>query len=413
MRRSLLALLLALPLLAGCWNKMEIEEGAYVLAVGIDEGRGNSYAITVLIARPSALAGQEGSREAGPPVIITTVEAPGLAAAINLLHAYIGRQVRFHHTQAVFVHERLAREKGLPFIDELARFRQLRETAFLIVTREPAADFLRRLKPGMDNNPVKFIEQLTYHSRTSGTLPAASQIASVISLLNAQYQQPVAYYAALSAEETGSESVSPERESRVTAGALPRRGGSPVEMIGAAVFRGTRMVGVLNGEEVRALLVLQNRFQGAFDAIPDPDEPGEHVIILHLNPGRRTRFVVERLGEKPAIRAHITLEAEVVAMPSGIDYSLPDRQDDLERAIEQHVVENVTRLIEKTQRWKSDVAGFGRYAVSAFPTVQAWEAYDWPSRYPEAEITFTVDVHLRRYGLTLAPTRGSEEGMQE
>lgn len=410
MPRSLLVLLLVLPLLAGCWNKMEIEEGAYVLALGVDEGRGGSLAITVVIAKPRALAGKEGGSPEEPPVLITTVEAPGIAAATNILHGYIGRRVQFHHVQAVFVHEQLAREKGLVFLDEVARFRQLRETAFLIVTREPAAEFLQRVAPELDINPIKFIEQLTYHTRTSGTLPSASQISSFIALLNAEYQEPIAYYAALSAEESGSETISPERESQIEAGVLPRSGGPAVEMIGAAVFRGRRMVGVLNGEEVRALLVLQNRFQGAFDAVPDPGDPDE-FIILHVSRGRPTRIFVDRLGEKPSIRAYITLEAEVVGVPSGIDYALPDRQDELEQAIGQHVLQTMERLIEKTQRWESDVAGFGRHAVSAFPTVQTWEAYNWPRRYAEAEITATVDVRLRRFGLTLAPTRSSEERM--
>src|SRR5690554_5230466 len=60
MRRNLLALLLLVPLLTGCWNKSEIEEGAYVLAAGIDEGQTYPYAITVLIAKPNALAGKDG-----------------------------------------------------------------------------------------------------------------------------------------------------------------------------------------------------------------------------------------------------------------------------------------------------------------------------------------------------------------
>jgi len=410
MRRSALALLVLLPLLAGCWNRMEIEDGAYVLAVGIDQGRSSPYAITVVMGRPRALAGKEGGGGSEPPVVITTVEAPSLAAATNVLHGYIGRRVQFHHTLAVFVHEELARTKGLPFLGELIRFRQMRETAFLIVTREPAAVFLEHVHPRFDNNPIKFIEQLTYHARTSGTLPAESQINGVISLLNAQYQEPVAYYAALAADVTGQETSSPERESAFTAGALPRRGGTPVEMVGAAVFQDSQMVGVLNGEEVRGLLVLQNRFQGAFDAVPDPGDP-EQVVILHISKGRPSRIRVERLGEKPALRAEVKLEAEVVAIPSGIDYSLPEHQDDLERAIEQHVKETLTRLIEKTQRWGADVAGFGRFAVSSFPTVQAWEAYNWPARYPEAEITVNVDVRLRRYGLTLSPTHASEEGV--
>ncbi|MEW8977107.1 MAG: Ger(x)C family spore germination protein [Symbiobacterium sp.] len=409
-RRPLLgALLLLLPLLTGCWNKMELEEGAYVLAVGIDEGKGSPYAVTVVIAKPSALAGEKNGGGDEPPVLTTTAEAPSLASARAVLHGYVGRQVLFHHTMVFFVHEELARTKGLPFLDELLRFRQIRETAFLVVTREPAADFLRALKPELEKDPVRFIAQLTYHYRTSGTLPAASQIRAVASLLNVGYAQPVTYYAALVDEGSPAKKGSPDPRVGYAAGELPRQGGIPVEMIGAAAFRQSRMVGVLTAEETRALLMLQNRFQSAYAAFRDPRQPGQYVT-LHLRRGRPTRIVLERLGERPAIRAEVILEAEVVAMPSGVDYSEPGAQEELERAVAGQLEETLQALIRKTQEWRVDVVGFGRYAIARFPTVQAWESYSWPERYPEAEVHTSVRVSLRRYGLTLSPTRASEEG---
>ncbi|WP_374712703.1 Ger(x)C family spore germination protein [Symbiobacterium terraclitae] len=408
----LVGLLLLLPLLAGCWNRVEIEQGAYVLAVGIDEGKVSPYAITVMIAKPGALADKEGGGDE-PPVLITTVEAPSLAGAQVILHGYVGREVFFYHAQALFVHESLAREQGLPFFDELLRFRQIRETAFVVVTREPAAEVLKKLKPELDKNPIQYVEQLTYHHRNTASLPATSQVSAVAALLNVGYAQPLTYYAAAIDQESDAirGSVSASGRARLVAGELPRRGGTPVDMIGAAAFRGSRMVGVLDGEEIRALLMLQNQFYSAHAAFPDAREP-EQFVTVHLSKGRPTRITVERLGDRPAIRAEVILEAEVVAIPSGIDYAWPTSQAELEQAIASQLQETMNKVIARTQEWGADVVGFGRHAIRHFPTVQAWEAYDWPGRYPKAEINTSVRVRLRRYGLTLTPTRASEEGMQ-
>ena len=301
-RAFLLGLLL--PLMAGCWNRVEIEQGAYVLAVGIDEGKSGPYAITVMIAKPSALAGKEGGGGNEPPVLLTTVEAPSLASARDLLHGYVSREVLFYHAQAIFVHEKLAREQGLPFLDEVLRFRQLRETAFIVVSREPAEEVLRRLKPELESNPVQYLEQLTYHHRDSGVIPATSQVSAVAALLNVGYAQPLTYYAATIDEEAETPRGSESPDVEFTAGELPRRGGTPVEMIGAAAFHGSRVVGVLDGEETRALLMLQNRFYTAHVAFRDPRHPEQYVTV-HLSQGRPTRITVERLGERPAIRAEI------------------------------------------------------------------------------------------------------------
>lgn len=409
--RPLLGLLLLLPLLAGCWNRVEIEQGAYVLAVGIDEGKSGLYAITVMIAKPGALAGKDGGDSHQPPVLITTVEAPSLAGAQIILHGYVGREVLYYHAQAIFVHESLARERGLPFLDGLLRFRQMRETAFVVVTREPAAEVMKKLKPELDKNPIQYLELLTYHHRNTASLPATSQVSAVAALLNVGYAQPLTYYAAAVDEEAKSRQGLSSDEVRFAAGELPRRGGTPVEMIGAAAFRGSRMVGVLDGVETRALLMLQNQFYTAHAAFHDPRQP-DHYVIVHLSQGRPTRIWVERLGERPAIRAEVILEAEVVAIPSGIDYSEPAAQTELEQAIARELQETMNSVISRTQEWGSDVVGFGRHAIRRFPTAQAWEAYDWPSRYPEAEIHASVRVSLRRFGLTLTPTRASEEGMQ-
>lgn len=408
MRRKWLALLLltllVLPTVTGCWNKTEIEEGSYALAIGIDKGEEFPYSITVLLAKPGAIAGKEGAGGEEEATVLSTVEAPSLAGAISMLNGFTGRLVNLLHVKALFVHEDLAREGDLDFLDELVRFRQSRQTIFFIVTREKAADFLDQIKPEQTKNPMRYIEELTYNYRRNAMLPAESQLNAFVSRLDVAYAQPLSYYAAVvdEDEEGGGNSRSIEAEAGFKAGELPRKGGSNVEMIGAAAFRRQRMVGVLSGDETRHMLLLQDQFRQALTAFKDPKRP-EKYISVQLGRSRPFRFQADLSGPRPRLRGLVSLEAEILGIQSGIDYSEPEMQGVLEQSIARQVQEPIQRLIKKTQKWESDVVGFGRHLVSQFPTVDAWEQYNWPEKYPEAEIDIQVVVSLRRFGLTLTP----------
>lgn len=411
MRRRPLSLLLlalaALPWLTGCWNKMEIEEGAYVLAIGIDKGEEMPYSITAMIAKPSGIAGKEGGGEERP-VVISTVEAPTLTGAVSMMNGFTGRMVTLDHARAVFVHEELARAGDMDFLDEMLRFRQTRRTVFLIITREPAAEFLDGLKPELDKNPIRTIEQMTYGYRRTAMLPAESQLNAFAQRLDVAYAEPLSYYAAL-VEDEGDEgdSASPQSEAGFKAGELPRKGGTNVEMIGAAAFRRQRMVGVLTGDEIRHLLILQDKFREALVTFEDPKAPGRHVSV-QLSRSRPLQFQADLSGSTPILRGEISLEAQILGIQSGIDYTEPELQPVLEQAIARQVEEPIQWLIAKTQEWETDVIGFGRYLVPLFPTVEAWEAYNWPVRYPKARFDIRVDVRLRRFGLTLSPVEPVE-----
>lgn len=180
-----------------------------------------------------------------------------------------------------------------------------------------------------------------------------------------------------------------------------------MEMVGAAAFRRQRMVGVLTGDEVRHALMLQNQFRQALGAFEDPKAP-ERYVSVQLSQGRPARIQAEISGGRPRLSAVISLEAELLGVQSGVDYSEPELQGLLEGAIARQIKENIEKLITKTQDWETDVIGLGRYLVPLFPTVEDWEAYDWPRRYPKAEVSVDVRVRLRRFGLILSPVEPVE-----
>lgn len=410
-RAAFLLLLLAFPLLlAGCWDRKELEEVAFVLMLGVDKGEESEFAVTAAIAIPARMAGGDGGGGGGEekPYVVTTVEGPTVSGAMAMMSGYIDRRLSLDHTKALFMGEELAREGALRGLDEMIRFRQSRRTILYVVTKGKAVDFLQGMKPELERNPQRYLEQMTYGYRQTGMLPAEGQLQSFVTATNTGYASPVAYYAALkeeSEEKEGEESS--QAESGFLAGQLPRQGGPNVEVLGAAAFKGERMVGSLTGDEIRLVLMVQDRFTRGFFSVPDPMEPDKHVS-LDVRRGRPINLAVDLSGSRPRVTGRIILEAEVVSMPSSRDYTEPELQTELEQAFSDHLEERMADLIRKTQEWESDIFGLGRWVVRQFDTVDRWNQFNWPEQYPDADIAFTVDTTLRRFGVQLSPHTSKE-----
>jgi len=417
MLRKLTGLVVALALalgvlpLAGCWDRSELEERAFVLALGLDRGKGTVLEVTMMIALPKAMAGGDkgggggGGGGGDKPYFLTTVQAPTIGSAVSLVNAAINRRVSLLHMKALFMGESLARESGMYTMDGFTRFRQARQSIMYVVTKGRAADFLKGMDPKIETDPQRFIEQLAYNSRYTGMLPAASQIHTFVTTVSTGYIEPVTYYAALK-EEGGDEDATAGLRKEVgwEAGELPRTGGPNIEMLGAAAFRGERMVGVLTGGEIRMILMMQDRFNQGFFAIPDPRQP-ELFVSAELHRGRPFRLELDLGGDKPRLRGLITLEAELLATQGQRDYTAPHLQAELESAITRELESRIRETIRKTQGMKADVIGFGYQAVRQFPTVRAWEAYNWPDKYADADVEITVRVVMRRAGIRLRPPK--------
>lgn len=405
---SLVSLLLPL---AGCWDRREVEELAYVLAIGVDRGRAAAYAMTAMIAIPAKMAvggGENGGGGGGgedKPYMLVTVEAPTLAGALAVMDSSINRRTTLIHTKAFLMGEDLAKLNGRRTMDELTRFRQVRRAIFYIVTKGRASAFLKEMKPEMEKDPNRFIEQMTYAYRYTGMIPHHSQIHNFVTQVDTRYAAPLTYYASIKDEEEAETQEAGGKKGEgghFRAGSMPKKGGPNVEMIGGAAFSGDKMMGVLTGEEIRHVLMLQDAFRHGFISLKDPGRPDLYVS-LEVSRGRPTQIQVDLSGDRPRIRALVKLEAEILSIQSEIDYTEPVKQGDLEIALSRDMVESMRSMLKKTQSWNADVVGFGRHVVKQFPTVQAWEAYDWPALYRDAEIDVDVRVTLRRFGLQMSP----------
>jgi len=169
--------------------------------------------------------------------------------------------------------------------------------------------------------------------------------------------------------------------------------------MGAAVFRGDRMVGILNGQETAVLAMLRGNFRRAFVTVKDPNKEN-YFVSLDVRQARKPAVRLE-IGRTPFVATYsLRMEAEVLSVQSGINYESPQLKPELEAALTTFIQEEATRLISRAQgEFKSDILRLGMHARPQVWTWRDWEALDWPRKFPDVDIRVEVRSTIRRTGL--------------
>lgn len=309
------------------------------------------------------------------------------------------------HTKFLVVSEEIAKS-GLAgeYLAPIARYREIRRNVRVLISKSPAKEFIKENKPFLGKTLSKSMELMVQEWTNTGFFPNIT-LDDFYDDIKSTYNQPIAILASVTDSSNFKEEGSYwgeafKSEGDYVAGQLPRIGGNKIELFGTAVFDGDIMVGELNGDETRLMLMARGQFQRGFFTIPDP-EISELIVPLDVRPARKPQIKVRLEGNKPVISLKIQLEGDLLAVQSRINYESKELKPMLETAFEKYVKEELDKLIEKCKGLKADVFRFGGTAARQFATIEDWEQYNWIVQFGKAEVKTEVEFTIRRTGAML------------
>ncbi|MGE5542637.1 MAG: Ger(x)C family spore germination protein [Bacillota bacterium] len=433
-RTGILAILVLLTCCSGCWDRVELEDIAWVHAIGFDEGPAGYLNTTFEIVIPHRLgmgAAGGGGRQ-GPNYLTMTIVSRSVYDSIDLAATSLGRRLSLQHTQLFLFGESLARADIRGLVSALDRFREMRRSTLIAVARGRAEDVLRVTTSPLEMSPSRFIQTVLQQQSRTG-LFQGTRFASFVSALEMGSISPACPIIAVSrkleggggSQDGGQPAPTPKLGERITrpefppgfedpgwtatqmeAGQLPYLGGGPVAIMGTAVFSGGRMVGDLNGDETACMLMAKGDFERGGFSIADPQRPDqpEYSISVELR-GRKTRIAAVRTGDSVQLDVRVSLEINYLSWRTQTDYTDPRNAHLIEQAVNAHVKKMLDRAIARTQKMNADVFGFGDKVRHTFLTWPEFDRFAWISKYPQAIIRTTVNSRMTRYGLDFAPPR--------
>ncbi|MCX7920545.1 MAG: Ger(x)C family spore germination protein [Clostridia bacterium] len=410
MRKVILLLLICtIPFtsLAGCFDSQEITEWAYVYSIGMEKGVTDKLRMTIQVPRMKAgkgRGGQSGGSESGQDqsdIETITIDCPTFYSGVNMVNSFLSRQLNYMHTKYLVFSESLAREGIDTYITGFIRGRQIRRQINVIIAKGSASEFLKENQTVISSSLSKKQQNMVEQGGNTGFFSEVTY-GELLNEAKSYYSQPIAILAAVNDESKFKEGEGTGKAPFKTsgdyyAGDLVRKGGSKVELLGTAVFDGGKMVGELNGDETRALLMVRGEFQRGFFALEDPKNP-DTAITMDIRRQKGPSIKVGFEAGKPVIDVKVFLEGDILAIQSTIDYETKELKPILEKEFEKLIKEQIDQTIKKCQNLNSDVFKFGSVAAMHFLTVPEWEKYNWLKRFKDAQVNTQVNFTIRRTG---------------
>ena len=392
-----MALLFALLLFTGCWDKTELEDYTFVIMLGLDKADGDN--LLVSLAYPVTQT-NIGDAEGQGEYAVISAKSPTIAEAISLFGLTLAGPISLFSTKTLVVSEELARDEMLSRVFSSGQYEQMRNNTNVLVSSGSAAEFIaaRIEKPAID--PLRQEDLLLEQANFSAYYRPMQLLDFIINLRPGGMDAATMYGGLAGGGEEKEESKDSDEDRQTddpvrTVGYLPGQapisGDNPVQIGGLAVFSGRRMVGALTSAETRTLSMLTHSRTQKTLSIPSPYSEDEEMIVTVMPTRKgRTRANIDENG-RPSFDITVHLRART----PGTGVQTMDGGDEIARQIEAQLTQKMERLIKKLQDdYRVDLLGLGGRLSRNFYTIQEWEAYGWESWYPQAEIRVEVKVEL-------------------
>ena len=377
----ILTLLAAILMLSGCSHHAQVENQAFLLVMGLDRTADGQIEMSVQI--PSIAGNSDSADGAASPngsanYARMSVTGASYEEALERLDWISPRDLNPAQLKLVVISRDLAESDICPnLINHISQTERLFTATRVAVCEGSAKEFVSSIQPTVGTRLSTDISAMFDHYIGRGFIPR-SRLADLYYLMNSVYSDPMTSYAvlepkALAKSESGDEaqpasalsgdlaSLSSEFESDI-----------PTRYLGAAVFSGGKMRGVLDGEQTICTNLLLNELNSFFYNVKEAS--------VELIPEGKIKLTVDTQSDpvRLIVKGKLSLSAE----------ELPIDEDALIR----HLREDVKNTIRTAQRMGVEPFGFAEAAAKHFLTIEDWVNYGWKRRYLNAQVE--VDLSL-------------------
>ncbi|MGZ7444015.1 Ger(x)C family spore germination protein [Paenibacillus sp. TH7-28] len=394
MRKNMAALILLLSivlLITGCWNRKELNELGIAVAAGVDM-EGGRYRLTVQVVDPGQVTAEKGA-SGGAPATLYTTQGDSVFEAARRLTQISPRKIYFSHLRIFLIGESLARQGiGQP-LDFIFRDHEFRPDFYLVVAKGASAQEMLKIMTPLEPVPANKLFSSLETSEQNWSPSLAITLDELIDNLSSSGQSPVL----TALEITGDPKIGESKEN-ISSINTPTQ----LKFSGLAAFNKDKLIGWLDEQESRGYHSIHGGVKSTVMFVRSPDNG--MVIIEFLR--SKTKVKGKVVDGRPQIDIQFTAEGNVGASGSKkLNLTDPSTLPDLEKKIEEKLIEFMETTIEKAQKeFKTDIFGFGEAIHRNNP--KYWKSLepDWNEKYfPELPVNIKTDFIIRRIGMITNP----------
>ncbi len=373
-RAAVIFILIFCLTLGGCFSYKGLDRLIIVMGIALDYDEENErYLATLEVVDIAKSSKEEGIKSA-------LIECDGVSITDAFFNATrkVKSALYFGSCEVLIICQKIA-ERGLKtIIDTFMRTKELRETAFFLVSKEEMAADIFKKAQGLSSAIISSdIQQIMEQgSMFSGAIRKVKMYQIYIDILA---QNKCLSLPAIGLAENDQEKV--------------------VEADGTAVFCHDKQINWMSSDETVFFLLSINEYRGGIITYDRDGDPSTDYAIFVNKASSKTTLKME--GDEPSFGIDIKLRGVLdEAEKSGEQISF-DEMKQIEQEYAEMIKGKTDRLIEKLQKeFRCDISGFGRLISKVNP--KYWEKIKdtWLDIYPNVKIDVNVSVKITSVNIT-------------
>lgn len=382
-------------LLSGCWSQKELTDIALVSALGIDKSEEGNYVVTFQIINPgNVAAGKQGTGQSSPPVTVFTSSGDNIVEASKRATKNVSRRLYYAHTNLLVISEQLAKEEGINHLfDALERDPEFRTTTTVVIANNSTAGDIVKTLTQIEKVPAnKVIKTLKFSEKRWGEFINVNTQEVIKGLVSPGKEPVISGYTLFGNPEIGKKL---ENTQQTLSDAM-------LEANGMAVFKDGMLIDWFHGETARGATFILDKITATAVNI---DWKGKEQAIAYEMVRQKTKVSALKVKQGlPIISIVVKAEGDIGEVTVPINLSDPKVLLEIEDVIEKEIKKEIQLSVQRAQKHKSDILGFGEVVHLEDP--KAWKRlkHDWNDvHFPKLKVNVKVEAFIRRTGLRNKP----------
>lgn len=375
-------------LLAGCWDKRELNELAIATAISIDK-RDDKFHVAAQVVIPTELSMKGGTGSS--PVTLYEASGESINEAIRKLTKVTPRYIYLGHLRVVVISEDLAKEGIGATVDFLSRGWELRSDFYLIVSKESDAKEILNVQTALEKIPADELFNILHTSEAH----YASTVAVTFFKMKTNLERDGKQGVLTGVQILGDPSIGSSKGNVETI--VPE---AKIQFEELAIFKGDKLVGWLNEKESRGYNGVINQVKNSIGLITCPDGGNISVGIKKFD----SKMKSKKIRNNPGIELKVDIVANLGEINCDIDLTKLANVNMLEKEFAKMVKEDIQKTIEVVQqKYRTDIFGFGATIYKQSP--EEWKKLkeNWDEVFVELPVNIKVNTQISHFGSVLNP----------
>ena len=307
-------------LLCSCFDSREIDQSAYLIALGIDQGNKTKFTYTFQIASPGATSGsessgdEESSKSSG--TVNITVDSDDFYTAKSLINSGMNKTVDMSHLKLIVFSSEVENQDFLSHSQLFLHERQVRPHTSVAVATEGASQYLNSVKPTLEPNTAKYYELASLGSNNIYyPTKTISDFVDQLDGVSRASALPIAHIKGQHSE--GKATPSPSMWISADSSQADMESSCLFE---TAVFKNGNLVGILGNDYTMIYNMLIKNIKAFTVSLKNPHDPSS-ALVFRITVPKSAKYKVQKDAKPCNITVSQTLDAQFLGgyLPKGFD----------------------------------------------------------------------------------------------